>query len=105
MTVETTTAILSCPLRSWTSFEIEIGGLLVLDETSLLKTVLVKADPVLLYKNLNSCSEKKKHKMSYCCVDSFLTYLDEKVKIEISASSVLLVRVLYSSSFDESNTL
>jgi len=67
VTVETITAILSCPLRICTSFEIEIGGLLVLDETSLLKTVLVKADPVLLYKNLYSCSYENKHEMTLSC--------------------------------------
>lgn len=33
------------------------------------------------------------------------TYFDKKMNIEISASSVLLVRVLNSTSFDEINTL
>ena len=37
--------------------EIEIGGLLILEEISLLKTVLVKADSVLLVKNLNNYSK------------------------------------------------
>ena len=41
-------------LRRTESLEIEIGGLLVLDETSLLKTVLQKADSVLLERNLKS---------------------------------------------------
>merc|ERR1711967_5458 len=54
VTEATTTAIFSYPLRSWLIFEIEIGGLLTLEETSLLKTVDENPDPVLLARNLKS---------------------------------------------------
>ena len=43
-----------CPFKSWETLEIEIGGLLILEDTSLLKTVLLKEESVLLDKNLNS---------------------------------------------------
>ena len=54
VTVATLTTILSCPFKSWAILEIEIGGLFTLEEMSLLKTVLVKAESVLLDRNLNS---------------------------------------------------
>ena len=54
VTEATTTAILSYPLRSCWIFEIEIGGLLTLEEISLLKTVDENPDPVLLARNLKS---------------------------------------------------
>ena len=81
--------------------ETEIGGLLILEEISLLKTVLVNPESVLLARNLNSCNHQKNVRVSKI----FDTYFDEKMNIEISASSVLLVRVLNSTSFDEINTL
>ena len=40
--------------------EIEIGGLLILDETSLLRTVLQNAESVLLVRNLKSYMILKK---------------------------------------------
>ena len=54
VTVPTITAILSCPLRSLTSLVSEMGGLFTLEATSLLSTVLAKADSVLLVRNLKS---------------------------------------------------
>ena len=54
VTVLTATTILSYPLRSWLIFETEIGGLFTLDAINLLKTVLVKAESVLLARNRNS---------------------------------------------------
>ena len=81
--------------------ETEIGGLLTLEEMSLLKTVLVKAESVLLERNLNSCNHENKVSVS----KSLETYFDKKMNIEVSASSILFVRVLNSTSFDEINTL
>ena len=81
--------------------ETEIGGLLILEEMSLLKTVLVKAESVLLERNLNSCNHGKNVSVS----KSLETYFDKKMNIEVSASSILFVRVLNSTSFDEINTL
>ena len=43
-----------CPFKSWETLEIEIGGLLTLEDTSLLSTVLLKELSVLLERNLNS---------------------------------------------------
>ena len=54
VTEATMTAIFSYPLRSCWIFEIEIGGLLTLEEISLLKTVDENPDPVLLERNLKS---------------------------------------------------
>ena len=82
--------------------ETEIGGLLILEEMSLLKTVAVKAESVLLLRNLNNCKQQKSNVRVSKIME---TYLDEKMNIEISASSVVLVRVLNSTSFDEINTL
>lgn len=42
--------------RSFTNLEIETGGLLTLEEISLLNTVLEKDDSVLLERNLKSYS-------------------------------------------------
>ena len=47
------------PLRSCAIFEIEIGGLLTLEEMSLLKTVYENPDPVLLARNLKSYTIEK----------------------------------------------
>ena len=67
--------------------EIEIGGLLVLEEMSLLRTVLQKADSVLLVRNLKSCiKEKRDEKMT-----ESLTYLDEEVRVEVGAPRVYFV--------------
>merc|ERR1719329_235559 len=54
VTVPTNTTILSCPFKIWAILEIEMGGLLVLEEMSLLRTVLQKAASVLLVRNLNN---------------------------------------------------
>ena len=54
VTVATVTTILSFPFSSWAILEIEIGGLLTLEATSLLRTVLQKAESVLLVRNLKS---------------------------------------------------
>jgi hypothetical protein len=58
VTVPTTTAILSyfAP-RCLMSLERESGGRLVLEATSLLRTVLVKADSVLRDRNLNNYNQ------------------------------------------------
>lgn len=90
------------PFSSWATLEIEIGGLLTLEATSLLRTVLQKAESVLLVRNLKSYRKQKKRDECYANNN---TYLDEKMNVEISASSVLLVRVLYSTSFNEINSL
>jgi hypothetical protein len=73
------------------------GGLFTLEEISLLSTVLVKAESVLLERNLNSCRRK--------LIKYGRTYFDEKMDIEVGAPRVFLVGVLYSSSFDEINSL
>lgn len=81
--------------------EIEIGGLLTLEEISLLKTVLLNIESgILLERNLKSYSQKNAIKL-----ERAITYFDEKMNVEIGASSVLLVGVSNSSSFDEINTL
>jgi hypothetical protein len=49
-----------CPFRFSAILEIEIGGLFTLDEMSLLKIVLQKADSVLLDRNLNSFTKHDK---------------------------------------------
>lgn len=90
-----------CPFKSWATFEIEIGGLLTLEEISLLNTVLLNIESgILLERNLKSYSKKNAIKS-----ERMLTYFDEKMNVEIGASSVLLVGVSNSSSFDEINTL
>ena len=90
-----------CPLRSWAIFEIEIGGLLILDEMSLLNTVLLDIESgILLKRHLASYSKKNAIKS-----ERMLPYFDEKMNVEIGASSVLHVGVSNSSSFDEINTL
>ena len=96
--VETATTILSCPLRSRATFEMEIGGLLTLDEMSLLRTVLQKLESVLLVRNLKSYANNKLERV-------FVTYSDEEVQVEVLASSLLLVRICDSTRFDEINTL
>jgi hypothetical protein len=65
----------------------EMGGLLVLEETSLLRTVLQKAASVLLVRNLNNCiKEKRDEKMTDC-----RTYLDEEVSVEVGTPRVYFV--------------
>ena len=57
--VPTTTAILSCLLpRCLTRRERDTGGLLTLEEISLLTTVFAKVEPVLLARNLKSYSRE-----------------------------------------------
>ena len=51
-----------CPFKSWETLEIEIGGLLTLEETSLLKTVLLNELSVLLERNLNNCIQNNRVK-------------------------------------------
>ena len=116
VTLHTTTAILSlqlhkpldqyfdytyCPFKSWATFEIEIGGLLILEEMSLLNTVLLNELSVLLDKNLNSYKQEK----NALNLGIASTYFDKKMLIKICASCILFVRVLNSTSFDEINTL
>jgi len=101
VTLQTTTAILSCPFKSWATFEIEIGGLLILEEISLLNTVLLNELSVLLDKNLNSYKEQKNALILVLAS----TYFDKKMLIKICASCILFVRVLNSTSFDEINSL
>ena len=74
VTVATETTILSlkggyfngstyCPFRSWLILETEIGGLLILEEINLLNTVLVKAESVLLDRNLKSLIRRCRYKL------------------------------------------
>ena len=59
VTVPTTTAVLEVlEPRCLIILLIETGGLLVLDATSLLRTVLQKEESVLLERNLKSCTRK-----------------------------------------------
>ena len=59
VTVPTTTAVLEVlDPRCLIILLIETGGLLVLDATSLLRTVLQKEESVLLERNLKSCTRK-----------------------------------------------
>ena len=51
-----------CPFKSWETLEIEIGGLLTLEDTSLLNTVLLNELSVLLERNLNSCKKNNRVK-------------------------------------------
>jgi len=83
--------------------DIEIGGLLILEEISLLKTVFVKAESVLLDRNLKSYNNKITIKTLTTL--SVFSYFDEKMNVEIGASRVALIRVLNSTSFYEINTL
>ena len=60
VTVPTTTAVrLVLSPRCLTSLLSETGGLMVLEATSLLRTVLQNLESVLLERNLKSCSENK----------------------------------------------
>ena len=78
-----------------------MGGLLVLEEMSLLRTVLQKAASVLLVRNLNNCiKEKRDEKMTDCH-----TYLDEEMSVEVGAPRVYFVGVLNSASLDKINSL
>ena len=55
----------------------------------------------------SSCEESEKlyHQKTLGWMTVFTTYLDEKMNIKVGASCVLLVRILNSTSFDESYTL
>ena len=79
-------------------FEIEIGGLLTLEEISLLKTVYENPDPVLLARNLKSYTIEKPKLVKITVLK--YTYFDEKMNIKVGASCVPLIRVLNSTSFD-----
>jgi hypothetical protein len=73
----------------------ETGGLMVLEATSLLRTVLQNLDSVLLERNLKSCEEKGTR------LDTlFGTYSHEEMLIKILAFRVLLELVLDSTSLD-----
>ena len=65
---------------------------------SLLRIVLQKADSVLLDKNLKSYREIK---MTSECS----TYLDKKMVVQVLASRIFLVVVLYSTFFNQINSL
>jgi hypothetical protein len=73
-------------------FEIETGGLAVLEETRRLKTVLVKAESVLLAKNLNNYTP-----FTLASTPNLNTYLDQQVVVQVLALCVLLVSILESS--------
>lgn len=79
----------------------ERGGLLTLDETSLLTTVLAKVEPVLLARNLNN------YKRMVRLSDRYLigTYSQKQVVIKICALCVCLVLILDSSSLNQINAL
>lgn len=78
--------------------ESESGGLLVLDDTSLLRTVLVKAESVLRDKNLNNYTQQNTSLARHFLLCFFLTYLHEEVVIKIRTLCVLLVLILESTS-------
>jgi hypothetical protein len=103
VTVATETTILSLfsPF-SWLILEIEIGGLLILEEISLLKIVLVNPELVLLERNLNNYNYQIKTILDYLPILYLKsnTYFDEKMNIKVGASCVPLIRVLNSTSFD-----
>lgn len=63
----------------------ESGGLLTLEAINLLKTVLVKAESVLLERNLKSYTQKNYEPFE---MD---TYLDEQMNVQIGTSGVFLV--------------
>lgn len=52
-----------CPFKSLAILESDSGGLLVLEETSLLRTVEQKAESVLLFKNRNNYRQKNAIKL------------------------------------------
>ena len=89
VTVPTITAVLCLNTRSFQiiatyvffpkfliSFESESGGLLILEERSLLRTVLANDESVLLERNLKSYKELKMFEFGY---------LDEQVLVKVGA--------------------
>ena len=78
----------------------ETGGLLVLEETSLLRMVLQNDESVLLERNLKSCTE-----IGRCETHRSPTYPHEKMLIKILAFRVLLGLILNSASFVQVNSL
>ena len=71
---------------------------MVLDDTSLLRTVLVKAESVLRDKNLNNYTQQNTSLARHFLLCFFLTYLHEEVVVKVLAVSVLLVLILESAS-------
>ena len=65
----------------------EIGGLLTLEEISLLSTVLLNPDSVLLAKNLNNYISEKRDEI----FEKDLTYLDEKMGVQVCTPRVYFV--------------
>jgi len=82
------------------SLESDRGGLFVLEEISLLRTVEVNAESVLRDRNLNNYTPKHNVSTPLCCRDGarLHTYLHEEVVVKILALCVLLVPILESSS-------
>jgi hypothetical protein len=82
------------------SLESDRGGLFVLEETSLLRTVEVNAESVLRDRNLNNYTPKHNVSTPICCRGSarLRTYLHEEVVVKILALCVLLVLILESTS-------
>jgi len=62
--------------------ESETGGLLILDATNLLSTVLLKDDSVLLARNLKSYIQRKSDKDQHWGAKS---YPNDKVKVKVLA--------------------
>jgi hypothetical protein len=86
--------------RCLISLESDRGGLLVLEETSLLRTVEVNAESVLRDRNLNNYTPKHNVSTPFCYRGSarLRTYLHEEVVVKILALCVLLVLILESTS-------
>lgn len=82
------------------SLESDRGGLLVLEETSLLRTVEVNAESVLRDRNLNNYTPKHNVSTTFCCrgFARLRTYLHEEVVVKILALCVLFVLILESTS-------
>jgi hypothetical protein len=80
--------------------ESDRGGLFVLEETSLLRTVEVNAESVLRDRNLNNYTPKHNVSTPFCYRGSarLRTYLHEEVVVKILALCVLLVLILESTS-------
>lgn len=70
------------------------GGLLVLEEMSLRRMVLVKSESVLRLRKRKSWNTLEN-----------ATYLDEQVHVQVLAPGVLLVLVLDASFFNQVNSL
>ncbi len=84
-----------------------------MEAMSLLTMVLAKTESVLLARNLNNYRVKEIRIIIFLCNKRFqrlilhqhLTYSKKQVVIKISASGVLLVLILDSSSLDQINSL